>query len=168
MQNIQPKQISKVVYEAIRAYGVTIGEAEKKSWEATIQADRDDVLNKVDALLAGTPQAPASIRPSDQVKAKLLSSIVGAFVQVYNPPVQQVTTFVQPESPVQPIPVEVFANPDEPATVAEAMKVADAHIAASNAPVVPPAPHPPAPQPILPPPPPHAPAPPAPAAEVKK
>lgn len=108
---IYPRQISKVVYEAIRAYGVTVGEPEKKSWEQASQADRDEIMVKVDALLRGEPHAPGSIRPSEQVKAKLLSGIVGAFVQVFNPPP---APFIAPVPPVVApvIPVEIFPDPD--------------------------------------------------------
>ncbi len=111
MNQLQPRQIGKVVYEAIRAYDGTIGGTDRKSWEATTQMDRDEILTKVDALLRGVPHAPGSIRPSDQMKAMLLASIVGTFVRVYNPPV----VYSEPapaEIPPPPIPVEVFVNPD--------------------------------------------------------
>ena len=108
---LQLRQISKVVYEAMRAYDATVALPDYGPWEACGQARRDEVQNKVDAMLRGMPHAPASIRPTDQIKAKILSGIVGAFVLVYNPPI-----VVQPPAPpvpaIPPIPVEKFENPD--------------------------------------------------------
>jgi hypothetical protein len=146
---IYPKQIAKVAFEAIRAYGGTVGEADRKHWEGATQAERDEITAKVEALLRGEPHGPTTIRPSDQVKQKLLSGIVGAFVQVFNPaPV--VYAPAPPPAVVPEIPVEVFPNPDfnpaalppsDPATIVgdlpsidEALAQADANIAAADAP----------------------------------
>lgn len=129
--DLHSRQIAKVVYEATRAYNGTIGQADQPSWEATTQLDRDQFINKVDALLRGQPYAPASIRPSDQVKAKLLAGIVGAFVLVYNPPPPPQAVVVPPAPPVPAIPVEKFEDPD---TAAQALAQPDANIAKANEP----------------------------------
>ena len=119
--DLYPRQIAKVTYEAIRSYRITVGQAEGLSWEATRQAYRDEMMLKVEALLRGQPHAPRSIRPSDQVEAKLLAGIVGAFVQVYNPAPVQYAPAPEPEK-IIPIPAEVFPHPDAPVAVTEVFK----------------------------------------------
>ncbi len=110
--SLQPRQIAKVVYEALRAYSGTIGAPDTKHWEGATQAERDEILNRVDATLRGVPYQ-TGIAPSDQIKGRLLTSIVGVFVGVYNPPVHYSAPSAKPIEPL-PIPVEVFANPDVP------------------------------------------------------
>jgi hypothetical protein len=149
MTPLQPRQIGKVVYEAIRAYEGTIGQADKPTWERAKQEDRDAVLIKVDALLRGQPHGPVSIRPSDQMRQRLLTGIVASFIQVYAPtPVYVAPPPPPPEAPA--IPVEVFADPDvvagdgvavpvtvpdgplAPATISDALAQADANIAEAS------------------------------------
>ena len=55
-------------------------QSDRPHWEGALQSDRDDMLNRVDAFLRGQPYPPASIRPSDQCKARILAGIIGAFV----------------------------------------------------------------------------------------
>lgn len=139
--DLHPRQIAKVVYEAIRAYDGTLGQSDRPHWEAALQSDRDDMLNRVDAFLRGAPYPPASIRPSDQCKARILAGIIGAFVLAYNPPIAAPQPPVAVVPPPPPIPVEKFEDPDvnhnsipHPNTVAEAMAQADANISAANEP----------------------------------
>ena len=152
--DLQPRQIAKVVYEAIRAYDGTLGQSDRPHWEGALQSDRDDMLNRVDAFLRGQPYPPASIRPSDQCKARILAGIIGAFVLAYNPPIAAPQPPVAVVPPPPPIPVEKFEDPDasvsifseetkaevaaihaeDRQTVPEAMAQADANIAAANEP----------------------------------
>ena len=145
---IHIKQISKVVYEAIRAYNGTIGEPDQKSWEGATQAERDSILNKVEAILNGQPHGPTGIRPSEQIRAKLVTGITGIFYLQANPPVVYAPP-TEATPPTPEIPVEVFPNPDvedgnrlipvseafDPSqvqTLKDAMAQADAHIAAAD------------------------------------